>query len=311
MEINPVSPETHKVLVVDLGFSNAKWKFGERYGREKSAFSRQDDTYIIGEEALYAAGSRYLKTPEELVKYYPHFVKHIMQVAGVSPEDRIILSIGLPYKFWKDEMQKPETEVSAISQLQQVLTKNQIEAVTVLPQGLGGLKTYLAGRQEDGDNLLAIDIGFNTIIATLYSPRQQKTIFDGTFYKMGVHQMAVDQLLPKIGHLFPGRTLSPVELSYLLETGFVQHGFQRHPITAEINEAAQAYANDALGNILGELQAHRGAAATFSEVVFFGGGARLFSEINSKMVKVTVLDEPEYANARGFELMALQQFGRG
>jgi hypothetical protein len=57
------------------------------------------------------------------------------------------------------------------------------------------------------------------------------------------------------------------------------------------------------------LQAHVGMHADFDQVLLFGGGAAfLKNELPAKNIKVVVLPEPEYANARGFQTLA---FGKG
>lgn len=291
------------VLVVDLGFSAGKYRFNGVEGRVASAFRRHDDAIIVGDEALRGTGSNYLKTPEELVKYYPNFVSHIAKVAGVTSP--VSLSIGLPYEFWKYENEKGDDDSSAIMRLKKTLAGGNISKVHVFPQGRGGIVSYLSTAQvPEKSNLLAIDIGFNTIIATLFSVKEQRTIWDATYYKKGVHRMVTEYLYPKIKHLMPGRTATPVELSHFLEERFIQFGFDRHDIGPEIDTSADCYAKDTLGDIVNDLQAHVGVAATFGEVLMFGGGTHYLPDINSQTVKVTKLSDPEFANARGFEILA-------
>jgi plasmid segregation protein ParM len=214
----------------------------------------------------------------------------------------------LPYEFWKFEHEKGPNESSAIVTLQKNLTGGNISKVHVFPQGRGGIVAYLtAPKISVTGNLLAIDIGFNTIIATLYSVTEQKTIWDATYYKKGIHRMVTEYLHPKLKHLMPGRSVTPVELSHFLESRFIQFGFDRHDIGPEIDASAERYATDTLGDIVADLQAHVGVAATFDEVLLFGGGTHYLPEINSKNVKITKLVDPEFANARGFEQLTQNQ----
>lgn len=294
---------TAPILVVDLGFSAAKYKFGDQKGRVTSALRRHDDTIIVGDEALRGTGSSYLKTPEELVKFYPNFVGHISGLLGIT--DKVDVSIGLPYEFWKNEMQKTGSEISAIDQLQKSLVGGVIRKVHVYPQGRGGIVSHLTDEKVASEgNLLAIDIGFNTIIATLYSVKTQKTIWDQTYYKKGIHTMVKDYLLPKIKNHLPGRSPTPVELSHFLETRFIQFGFEQIDIGPEIDASAERYASDTLSEIVNDLRAHVGVTASFSEVLMFGGGTHYLPEVKSETIKMTKLPEPEFANARGFEILA-------
>jgi len=291
------------ILVVDLGFSAAKYKFGGLIGRTASALRRFGDDMIVGDRALDKSGSNYLKTPAELVKFYPEFVSHVVELVGVT--EKVELSVGLPYAFWKSEKEKTGTEISAIDQLKKGLVGENISKVHVFPQGRGGIVSYLTDSAEVPEgNLLAIDIGFNTIIATLWSTDLQKTLWDATYYKKGIHQMATQYLFPKISHHLSGQSPTPVEISQCLEKRCLGSGFSKIDIGPDIDSCANLYATDTLSDIVADLQAHVGIAASFSEVLFFGGGTHYLPELNSDTVKMTKLPEPEFANARGFEVLA-------
>jgi serine/threonine-protein kinase HipA len=67
---------------------------------------------LIGEEALLSSGSSYLKTMEELVRYYQVFVEHCQRIA-VTGED-LLLAVGLPYSNWL-EQKKPDGAVPTLA----------------------------------------------------------------------------------------------------------------------------------------------------------------------------------------------------
>ena len=54
------------IFVCDLGFSSAKWLYVEKKGRITSAFRRQGESLILGDDALVLSAASYLKTIEEL-----------------------------------------------------------------------------------------------------------------------------------------------------------------------------------------------------------------------------------------------------
>lgn len=288
------------VFVCDLGFSSAKWMYEERKGRIISAFRYDGDNLLVGEEALLSSGSSYLKTMEELVRFYPEFVGHCVKAAKV--EGLISLAVGLPYSYWQDQ-NKPG---GAVSSLGKALTGALITDVAVFPQGLGGLRDYLDNVEERPEgNVLGIDIGFNTIIFTLFSPQKKQIIYGKTLNKRGVHQMATSYLLPRIKDLAPSGTFTPVEIAFLIEKGYLQYGFDRHDVRKEINEAGIAYIEHIIRDVQGELQAHVGMHADFDRVLLFGGGAALLKgEFPAKNIEVIVLPAPEFANARGFRSLA-------
>ncbi|WP_020678155.1 ParM/StbA family protein [Geopsychrobacter electrodiphilus] len=286
------------VFVCDLGFSSLKWVYGKKKGRIVSAYRRSHEGLVVGEDALLTSGSSYLKTLEDLVHHYPAFVTEVAAIANVPSETSLV--VGLPYGAWVAEKDK---DAGVVKTLTRVLNASGWTDVRVLPQGLGGVRLFLNQNQAQTGNILAVDIGFNTVIFTLVDGTSHAIIYGDTFYKRGVHQMATQLLLPTIRDLAPSRTFSPVEISYLIERGYVQYGFERHDITGEIETAAKAYIDDVLCDISGELQAHLGLKASFETVLIFGGGAILIRDIiQAKKVSIEILQEPEYANALGFAL---------
>ena len=288
------------ILVVDLGFSSAKYIFGEKKGRVPSAFRSKIGGYLYGEDAMVKSGSSYLKTPAELIRHYPEFVKICKERAGA--EGSVTLAVGLPYLFWEQESRAG----GAVGQLKSLLSEmDGVDGAHVLPQGLGGIKAYLKSTDiTDDGNILAVDIGFNTVIFTLFSRKSGGIIYGNTFNKRGIHQMAVEHVLPRIVHLAPARTFTPLEISILVERGEMQYSFDTFDIRGEVQAAAHEYVKAVLDDIYGEIEAEAGTHATISTLLLFGGGAALLSGSLPGNSKFTILDEPEYANARGFSLIA-------
>ncbi|GCF87028.1 hypothetical protein GSbR_36280 [Geobacter sp. SVR] len=255
---------------------------------------------MVGEEALLSSGSSYLKTMEELVRFYPEFVGHCFKAA--KAEGTVTLAVGLPFSYWQDQ-NKPGGAVPALAK---ALSGALVTDVAIFPQGLGGLRDYLDNVEERPDgNVLGIDIGFNTIIFTLFSPQKRQIIYGKTLNKRGVHQMATSYLLPRIKDLAPSGTFTPVEIAFLIEKGYLQYGFERHDVRKEINDAGVAYIEHILRDVQGELQAHVGMHADFDRVLLFGGGAALLKDgFPAKNIEVIVMPVPEFANARGFRSLA-------
>jgi len=308
------------MFIVDLGFSSAKWLYGDRKGTVRSCFRRSAKTevdgylfhgnrYVVGDKALLETGSRYLRTVEELVEMYPLFVSVCAKNAGIQEGGS--LSVGLPFDFWKDEMAKSRQGSTSFidiltNAVRDILGADGLdfEKLSVFPQGLGGLKAFLNGNHSISGNILAVDIGFNTVIYTLYSCAEQAIVIGKTFYKKGIHDMAVNALLPEIRNHIQGKTLTPLEIDYTMQTGMLQVGFDRIDIRPEIEEAARSYVNDLLSLVMGELKAHSGVVV-FDTVLFFGGGARLLNgKVESDRVRVIVMEEPEFANVIGFRIRA-------
>lgn len=288
-------------LICDLGFSSLKWMYQERRGRIISAMQHEGGKLLIGDEALILAGSSYLKTIEELVHYYPVFVEKAAREAKIETgSERLV--VGLPFGVWNTEKDEP---AGMVVTLQKLLAASGWPDALILPQGLGGVRLYLEHNPKPQGNVLGIDIGFNTVIFTLYAPGQKTIIHGDAFCKRGVHQMATRHLLPAIRKLAPSRSFTPVEISCLIEEGFVQYGFDRHDIGREISQAARDYVEVILRDIRGELLAHAAGKSSFETVLLFGGGAKLVREhLSDGNVNLVILDDPEFANAGGFAVIA-------
>jgi hypothetical protein len=308
------------MFVVDLGFSSAKWLYNEKKGsimscyrkvKDEAGHSFKGDSYIIGERALLSTGSHYLRTIEELLELYPLFVGISALKAGIEFSDDS-LTVGLPYDFWKSENEKRKRgSANAIDILTESLSsinfnerQYKFNKINILPQGLGGIKAYLSQNNNPTGNILAIDIGFNTVIATLYSTTEGEILTGRTYYKKGLHEMAVNLLMPDIQKHIQGKTLTPIEINYIIQAGKLQIGFDLIDITPEITASINAYIKDLFSLIFGDLKAHFGVVR-FETVLLFGGGARyLENKVESSRVKIIVLSDPEYANAEGFFIRA-------
>ena len=289
-------------FVVDLGFSTAKVLYGGRQFRIPSAFrAGMGGAYIYGEDALVKTGSSYLKTPQELIRHYPAFVKLAMERAGAASEE-VSLAVGLPYLFWLNENHPG----GAVEALTNALAADGYGNVLVLPQGLGGIKSFIHESKGTNGNVLAIDIGFNTVIFTLFDPTRGQMIYGNTYNKRGIHQMANEYVLPRISHLAPARTFTPLEISILIERGTLDYSFEQFDIRGEISQAINDYVTPILDDIYGEVQAELGTHANARHVIMFGGGGALLANSMPANAPFQVLREPEYANARGFSLVAGQ-----
>lgn len=296
------------VLVVDGGFGWVKWLYGEGRGKFRSCYKRVGGELIWGERALLESGSRYLRTVEELMEMYPEIVREVERVSGVK--ERGYLVLGLPYGYFES------VDVESVEEFRgRVRRRCGYSEVMVFPQGLGGVKWYLRLLRDRGveveGNVLGIDIGFNTVIVVLYSVMERRILIGRTYYRKGVYDLAVNLLYPRVERFVRGRSLTPIELNYLMESGYLQVGFDRVDLRPEVGEAVEEYVRDLLGFIVHDLKASLGVV-TFGRVVFFGGGSFwLRGRVSGRSVIVDVLEDAEFANAYGFRERAIEVIGEG
>lgn len=292
----------NKVFVCDLGFSALKYFWKGDTGRIISAYQRRGDGIVYGEEAMVLSGSSCLNTPVDLIEHYPEFIKHAASVAKVSG-DGLLLVLGLPHQYWERESNnKRDGLQSAITILEKNCLFKPFSKVLVFPQGLGGIKSFLSeGPAVGAERILGIDIGFNTVIYSIFDNKTGKTVHSNTLYNRGVSQMAEKQLRPIINNLSEAKSYSSVEISYLLEQGFIQDGTERIDITQQVQKAFNEYISDTVRDVVGTIRSRAGVTATFDQIVFFGGGARLIKGVvPAKNVRINILADPEFGNARGF-----------
>lgn len=288
-----------KKFVCDLGFSSAKWIFGNNRGRVISVYQeRANGQPLLGEDALdNPGGVAYIRTPQHLVKYYPLFLEKCLDEAMVEGEVKV--GVGLPVQFYEEQQR---SKGGAVDVLGETLLSERVKEVLILPQGIGGIRSFLISEGSKKNGLiLGVDIGFNTIIYTLFDPQRSKVVFTDTLYKRGISQLAANYLMPKIADFTSGLSMTPVELSRLMEQGYLTVGTDRHDLMPEIAAASQEYINNILSEIMEDVKANLSITRPLETVVFFGGGAtHLNGKIGSERVEVKVLPQPEYANARGF-----------
>ena len=286
-----------KILAVDGGFGFFKYLYDGQKGKIRSCFKRKGTGFVLGDEALMEVGVSHVRTVDELIRVYPIFVDHVKEITRANDPD--VTVVGLPAGAYERKL----------SDLETTMEKAGHRNVLVLPQGLGGIRYFLSKHPVPSGNVLGVDIGFNTVIITLYSVDRQKILLNKTHFRKGVSDMISSFLLEKISHLID-RTPTLQELDLLLQKKRLQVGFDYVDLSSEIDECIYAYVDELSRFILDDLKGDTGMGVDFDHVVFFGGGANFLSDmIESKRVKVHVLDEPEYANVRGFEIKAREKFG--
>lgn len=297
------------VLINDLGFSSMKWYAPHlnSMGKFLSAYKQTGDKLKIGEAAMIDPNASYLRGLDDLLYAYPFMCKESIRAAKLNDiaHEKLHMVLGMPYEYWVDETEKPGQGKIGL------LTNTMYEVggygkVTIFPQGLGGILAWTKSTGKTSGNILGVDIGFNTLIVTLYNPSIQDIIYGKMWTKKGIQQMAMDHLAPKIKHLFSSRTPTPISLCQMMELGHVPYGGEIYEIGPEMGQAAEEYSDLILREIKSELQANVGEGVTFDTMLFFGGGANfLGNKIPSgKNVKAIVPPNPEFMNAIGFAIAA-------
>jgi len=224
----------------------------------------------------------------------------------MKDEERDILAVGLPASFFEEDLKSGGV---AAGRLERRFKEMGYRDVFVLPQGLGGIKWFLKSNPDVKENILGIDIGFNTVIVVLYSAGEKEILISRTYYKKGIYDLTVSLLLPRIKKFVGDRTLTPIELNYLMEHKKLQIGFDVVDLVPEVEESVEDYVQDLISFIMNDIKSSFGVVP-FSYAVFMGGGANwLRGKVEGNKVKIVIPEEPEFANAYGFREKALEAAG--
>lgn len=289
-----------KSFVCELGFSYAKWLFEEKKGKVLSVFMQNaGGVPLIGKQALDRPGGvSYILNSEEMVNCYPWFLEKCLDDAGVEKDEHVRVAVGLPVEYWE---QQGEIEEGAIDKLSKSLLSNRVKEVVVMPQGLGGVRDFLSTLKKMPDGyILGVDIGFNTVIYTIYDPTSQEMIANHTMWKRGVNQMVDQFLMPLIKQKISGKNITPPEVAFMMERGYYTDGFDKVDLKKQIKEASNSYRDNILKEILALVKDSISITNPLAQVIFFGGGSTYLDDMSNYTVDVKVLPEPEFANARGF-----------
>ena len=234
--------------------------------------------YVVGEDVRYEPNVITILTVEELINYYPVFLKYALK-KELSEIDEI--AVGLPPKHRK-----------LSEKLEQVLVNCGIKKVEVLPQGFG---IFMDVREKVGDEVLIVDLGFNTVDFLVIKNGKKKK--GHTLEKMGILK-AVEifrDLLPSEYAFLKGTPLT--KMLQRFEKGYTIVDGERIDLKNFKEKAIQRYTEI----LEGELRRHLGDFVREVEsLVFAGGGANLIKPEMIRPKGVFIPNEPEFSQARGY-----------
>lgn len=218
------------------------------------------------------------------------------------------LVLGLPLSTFQAEKGRLEQvwtrrhEVPIIGEPTAVRRTVEVRRVTVVPQPLGAyMRAIDEGmlRPELGHTLV-IDVGYHTLDWVVMTPRG--AVLTGAF---GALQGGVAKLMSAIstplkrdlGRPIP---LTPIEIAWRASRSAFLYGraVSLHPYMGQVEALIET--------MVAELCTHLGDHSDIHHVVIAGGGAPAFaSAVRAKLEReVSVLECPELANIKGFQIIA-------
>lgn len=238
--------------------------------------------YVVGEPARFCTQRVELVDFETMLRYLPLIVEHVKEELG---QEHLEIAMGLAprhYRKYKDS-EEVRKKLSSFG--------------LVLLQGFGVLLDVEDELHiEEGENILIVDVGFNTVDYLLVSKR------DGRYFRIGMATIERAGVLQAVETF---RSILPAELGYVknwslsrlvkvFESGQVNVEGEKIDLKSYRERAIETYRT----SLISRLKSEVGEAVFESDkVVLAGGGAYLVGRLRKDAY---VPQEPEFSNARGF-----------
>jgi len=237
--------------------------------------------YVVGFDAKYERQKITITSMRELLNYFPLFKKYALTRLGINEHDIEQIITGIP------PSQKQHASIL------------EAQNIKVVPQGVGiYLDTISRSNFEDVEDILVIDIGYNTVDYLLVTVKDSKKKKGNSIEKMGVERMIElfrDKLPDEISYI---KQLSLQRLMEIFEKGYVNLEGEKINLSNYKNKAIDEYNEilktrlyDEIKNLIDEVEL----------LTLAGGGAYYIDNI--RKAGVFVPEEPEFSQARGYLLL--------
>lgn len=245
--------------------------------------------YVVGSDVKYEAQRIEISGIEELIGYFPVFLKYVESLTGKL--DKIVTGVPVKYKGYLD-------------MLKNTIEDNAAEC-DILPQGIG---IFIDAQDKVQDEVLVLDIGFNTLDYFILLKKNDtwKKKRGNTVEKFGVMR-AVDvfrSTMPdKVGY---AKNFSFSRLLEIFEKGALM--FDGEPVDLvgvkmaaldEYAEMVKTRMTEEIGDSLNNME----------NVVIAGGGANIIKVDIFKNSRVITPNAPEYSQARGYLKHGMELWG--
>ena len=309
-----------ETFAVDAGFAQVKWSVGTKIGLFPSAiappvtattaglggeakrYTSNGRTYVVGDAAFEPlCKQEYERDIQWLMGKVPFFVASAADKAGVDLTNVEVLSLGLPIINYR-ENSKRLTEIMSDFE---VNGTRYTPKVVVTPQGVGALYSYAYEyhHQNNKDDVgLVIDIGGNTAIVV--SHKKYCAMAEGSqqYDAMGLSGAAesvVAFLRERRGIQY---TLIEA-MDIMRSKRIIGRNGKFEDISSDIDQVISDHFKILFGRIQ---QTYGQSLHHYNHLLLSGGGATVMrSHLPEEWtVKAIVIQDPEYANVRGYFLAA-------
>ncbi len=282
------------MLGLDVGFGWTKWWTKEKKGKfptwiglwenysisDITPIEFEGEKYVVGEEARFCRQKIEIVDYEDMIRFLPLIALYVSRITGLTPYEMVT---GLAPKHYAKFKQDKEAQ----------LRLNEFNRI--LFQGLGVLIDMEESiRPEEGESLILVDIGFNTVdvLLLLWTGEKYKKIAVESFEGLGVRN-AVERFREKlrIEHL---KSQPASKLVKIFQESKAKIEGREYYLNEEVKEAKQSYKEVLLTRLK---EAFGEKIEEADHMIVAGGGAYLVEKLRYDTI---VPKEPEFSNARGY-----------
>jgi len=298
-----------RILAVEIGFGDVKvmgdgikFKFPtvvaysgngvlRGWNEEEKSYSFSGRRYIVGSSALSHPEMFSSRDPEYLFEFAPLFLYKAFELTGYKP-DRVALGLAVGYYSKKDSL------VRKILSFEVNGERVEIPESVVFPQAVGVWFDW-ADKNPDKvyGNYMVLDIGFNTVDVVFI--KGGKVSREGSWMLEGEGTIKIVNHLADIIQQKVRVGLIPHNAKVLLERkSIVVYGKERN-----LERIIRKLSSDYSERLFSVLEARYGEKfRDLDRVIVGGGGAYYVRDFVPRKLKnlIEVIEEPEFANARGF-----------
>ena len=322
-------------LAIDIGFSSVKvvgdgicFKFTSAvavYNKPsvdlgyagKKTLEYNGEFYLIGEDAIGEPHIKYSLEIDYLIEYAPLFIAKAIEIA----EDRFNFGgvseivLGLPIEYYKLKRMDLWNKVKLFNVngrryqfFSRVNDKGEL-LYPVFAQGAGVLRDYIEKYDitvRDKASGFVLDVGFNTVLVVSFEDYAAKSDNSKQYTKLGISK-AISDIEQSIIREYGIDDETKVELSQILMSKTITNYGEKIDLTEKINKAMANYIDSIFLRIQTDYEKKFRQS---DKLIIAGGGAYYIKDSLPEKYKnlVTIMDAPEYSNARGFYLSPYRAF---
>lgn len=297
--------DTKYILVDDKGEIVKKDKFPTAIEKVSIKAKGDKDVYNYGGTiSFYRVGKRALRNAsitrdmDYLVKFSPLILYHILKFNNIN-ENELKIRTGLSLFYYEQYKNRFKETLKNF-----MVNDNEISAkIKLFAQGQGILYDYLTKQKDDSENeIVIVDIGYNTIdfLHFIKENKEFKPFKENCFgIDIGAY-LAVNELKDYIEAVY-NVTFTEQKVNEILRSGEAHIKGEKIDLSEIIEEIKKGYTDKIINDII---KARKGLINSVDKVIFGGGGAYFIDldETRKHNVNSIIIDEPEFANVRGYLL---------